>query len=103
MSFLNDKTAIIDTSTLEDLAPDNWEDQPSSNARALQEDPPTPKLDQQPMPSQKVEILRNKDKAKEAKLCVREERKEHLSMEDKVRRYKEARARIFEKDNKRVG
>ena len=102
MSLRNDKTAIIDAPTLEDFTPDNWEDQPTSNANAPQKEVPPPRVDQQPMTSQRVEILRNEDKANEAKPSIREETKEHLSVEDRLKRYNEARARIF-RDNKKVG
>lgn len=99
----NDKTAIIDASTLEDFTPDNWEDQSSNNANPLQEDILVPNPNQLPMPNQRFEILRNEDKTNEIKPKIREERREHLSVEDKLKRYNEARARIFSKDNKKVG
>jgi hypothetical protein len=92
----NDKTAIIDSSVLEDFTPDNWEDQPSNSTPAIQEEVLTPKTGQQQITKQKFEILRNEDKANEIRPSnLKEEKKEHLSVEDRLRRYNEARARIF--------
>ena len=99
----NDKTAIIDASILDDFTPDSWEDQPSTDADLVEKDDSISSIHQQTLVDQRVEILRNKDKANEIKPSIREREKEHLPIKDRMKRYNEARARIFNKDNKDSG
>jgi SUZ domain-containing RNA-binding protein len=99
MGSKKDKTAIIDASVLEDFVPDDWEEQPLEHTEP-DERTSTPTSELSFLTNQRIEILRNQNIPKKIDFKAGGEKREHLSMEDRRKRYEEARARIFNKDDK---
>lgn len=101
------RTAIIDSAALDDVVPDSWEDEPDEAVPASSNEATQPSLKEcrekstiEAAPVAKVAILRNEQPRPFAQRQAHggAGAKETVSVEERMKRYQEARDRIFKKD-----